>query len=125
VRSVLALVLLVACGDDGLPSGVLTESVCPPTDSPTYDTFGATFFEMYCTSCHDAAKPMGMRGNAPLGIDFDTRGRLRLWTSNIDKKAAFGPAAENREMPPQGELAPTDDERRRLGEYIACEVAGN
>jgi uncharacterized membrane protein len=119
----LVIVALAACSDGGgAPSGVSTQSVCPPTDPPTYDNFGKTFMETYCTKCHDAAKPMGMRGDAPLGTDFDTRARLRLWTSNIDKQAAIGPAAENREMPPEGNAAPSDTERRRLGEYIACEV---
>ncbi len=44
-------------------------------------------------------------------------------TSRIDKNAAFGPAAHNRLMPPADQPAqPTDEERVRLGEYIACEI---
>lgn len=124
VVAVLLVASLAACSDDpALPSGVFTESVCPPADPPTYDNFGQAFMATYCTTCHDSAKPAGARGNAPLGTDFETRAKLRLWTANIDKKAAFGPAAENTAMPPAGHPAPSDAERTRLGEYIACEVA--
>jgi uncharacterized membrane protein len=78
--------------------------------------------ESYCTACHDAAKTGALRQDAPATIDFDTLPLLRMWTSQIDKQAAFGPAATNRQMPPDGNPEPTDAERRRLGEFIACEV---
>jgi hypothetical protein len=67
-----------------------------------------------------------LRQGAPPTIDFETLALLRMWTSQIDKQAAFGPAAENTLMPPPPESAhprPSADERRRLGEFIACEVA--
>ena len=102
---------------------MFTESVCPTTDPPTYASFGQTFMEAYCTECHDSAKTGGMRQDAPATIDFDSLALLRMWTSQIDKQAAFGPASMNRLMPPDGNPKPTDDERRRLGEFIACEVA--
>lgn len=117
----LALVTLVACGG-GTDDGVFTESLCPTTDPPTYAGFGMAFMESYCVSCHDAAKTGAMREDAPVTIDFDTLANLRMWTSQIDKQAAIGPAATNRLMPPGDHPTPTDDERRRLGEFIACEV---
>ncbi len=116
------LALLVACGG-GDEEGTFTQSVCPTTAPPTYDTFGRTFMESYCTKCHDSAKTGAMREDAPVTIDFDTEPLLRMWTSQIDKQAAIGPAAANRLMPPSGNPEPSDDDRRRLGEYIACEVA--
>jgi uncharacterized membrane protein len=122
-QKLIALGLVAACA--GTDEGVFTESVCPPTDPPTYATFGQVFMESYCTECHDAAKTGAMRQDAPATIDFDTLAQLRMWTSQIDKQAAFGPAAMNRLMPPAGNPRPTepsDDERRRLGEFIACEV---
>jgi uncharacterized membrane protein len=97
--------------------------VCPPTDPPTYTSFGQTFMEMYCTECHDAAKTGAMRQDAPPTIDFDTLANLRMWTSQIDKQAAFGPAAMNKLMPPSGNPLPSDADRVRLGEFIACEIA--
>jgi uncharacterized membrane protein len=116
------IVLLAACGG-GDAEGTFTQSVCPPTDPPTYASFGQLFMETYCTECHDSAKTGAMRQDAPPTIDFDSLALLRMWTSQIDKQAAFGPAGMNRIMPPDGNPKPTDDERRRLGEFIACEVA--
>lgn len=116
------IVFVVACGG-GAGDGVFTQSVCPPVDPPTYASFGATFMETYCTECHDSAKTGAMRQAAPPSIDFDSLSLVRMWTSQIDKQAAFGPAAKNRGMPPEGNPMPSDDMRRRLGEFIACEVA--
>ena len=118
----LVALLVVGCGG-GSDEGTFTESVCPPTDPPTYASFGQTFMEAYCTECHDSAKTGVMRQDAPPTIDFETLAQLRMWTSQIDKQAAFGPAGMNRLMPPDGNPKPTDDDRRRLGEFIACEVA--
>jgi uncharacterized membrane protein len=116
------LVIVAACGGSEA-EGTFTQSVCPPTDGPTYAAFGQPFMENYCTECHDSAKTGVMRQDAPPTIDFETLPLLRMWTSQIDKQAAFGPAAMNRLMPPDGNPLPTDDERRKLGEFIACEVA--
>jgi len=118
----LALALIAACGG-GADEGTFTRSSCPTIDPPTYDNFGRTFMESYCTECHDSAKSGVMRQDAPPTIDFDSLALLRMWTSQIDKQAAIGPAASNRLMPPANNPTPTDDERRRLGEFIACEVA--
>jgi uncharacterized membrane protein len=115
--------LLCACGGGGDEEGTFTQSICPTTDAPTYDNFGRMFMESYCTKCHDSAKTGAMREDAPPTIDFDTRVLLRMWTSQIDKQAAFGPAGMNRIMPPSGNPKPQDAERTRLGEYIACEVS--
>ena len=105
----LAIVLVAACGG-GETEGTFTQSVCPPTDGPTYAAFGQPFMESYCTGCHDSAKTGAMREDAPLTIDFETLALLRMWTSQIDKQAAFGPAAMNRLMPPEGNPMPSDDE---------------
>jgi uncharacterized membrane protein len=100
-----------------------TQSACPSTDPPTYDNFGQTFFETYCLKCHDSAKPPGMRGGAPTAINFNTLAEIRMFTSQIDEQAAIGPKATNRFMPGGSGPLPTDDERQRLGEFIACEAA--
>ncbi len=121
-QSVAIVIALAACGG-GSEEGVFTESMCPTTDPPTYANFGQQFMESFCTECHDAAKSGALRQDAPPTIDFDTLANLRMWTSQIDKQAAFGPAAMNRLMPPSGNPLPTDANRVRLGEFIACEVA--
>lgn len=123
MRQGLAVVALLAACGGGSEEGVFTQSVCPPTDPPTYASFGQTFMESFCTECHDAAKTGTMRQDAPPTIDFDTLANLRMWTSQIDKQAAIGPAGMNRLMPPAGNPLPTDDQRHRLGEFIACEIA--
>jgi hypothetical protein len=112
----------VACSDGGAAEGVFTQSTCPPADPPTYATFAQAFMQTYCIACHDSAKTGADRMDAPPTIDFDSLALLRMWTSQIDKQAAIGPAAMNRLMPPSGSPAPSDAERRRLGEFVACEV---
>lgn len=120
-RWLISLVALAACGDD--PVGKDTGSTCPTTDPPTYASFGQTFFTTYCTECHAQGKLGTDRQGAPVTIDFDTRSGVRENTSRIDQQAAFGPAAMNHLMPQDGhDPVPTDAERVRLGEYIACEI---
>jgi uncharacterized membrane protein len=124
VRSVaIAALVVAACWTDPPPIGVFTESVCPTTDPPTFANFGQPFFTSYCIACHSQSKTGDDRQGAPVTIDFDTRSLVRENTSRIDKQAAFGPRAMNTLMPLDGNPAPSDPERVRLGEYIACEVA--
>lgn len=120
MRAVTYLFVLAACSDP--VEGKDTGSTCPPTDKPDYTNFGMTFFATYCLDCHSETKMGAARNDAPVTINFDTRTLVRENTSNIDKQAAWGPAAHNLIMPPSGEPQPTNDERLRLGEYIACEI---
>lgn len=120
MRALAAALVLAACGE---PQGVDTGSTCPPTDPPSYATFGQAFFTAYCNNCHSQTLAGDARNGAPVTIDFDTRSLVRMSTSNIDKQAAFGPDARNTLMPPDdADAFPTDEERRLLGEYIACEI---
>lgn len=92
-------------------------------DPPTYASFGQGFFAAYCTDCHSQSKVGADRQGAPVTIDFDTRTLVRENTSRIDRQAAYGPASRNRLMPEAGYAnVPSDAERVRLGEYIACEI---
>ncbi len=111
--------VLAACSGD--PQGADTGSTCPPVDPPTYASFGQAFLQTYCLACHSQGKLGEDRNGAPVTIDFDTRSLVRENTSRIDKQAAFGPHANNRLMPNDGPV-PSDAERVRLGEYIACEI---
>jgi len=121
MRSLLIVAALTACGEPVV--GVDTASTCPPIDPPTFASFGQGFFTTYCLACHSQARTGTDRNGAPVTIDFDTRSLVRENTSRIDKQAAFGPAANNRLMPPAEHAAqPTEAERIRLGEYIACEI---
>lgn len=125
----LALVLVlfsltVACSSDEHEEeeGVPTQSTCPATSTLTYDSFGKAFMEAYCTSCHSAAKTGSLRQGAPEGHDFDTLAGILAVAEHIDEHAASGPAATNTEMPPVAPK-PSLEERRQLGEWLACEMA--
>jgi hypothetical protein len=122
MRWLIAIALVSACSDPPVV-GVDTASTCPTIDPPTFASFGQGFFTTYCLDCHSQTKLGDDRMGAPVTIDFDTRSLVRENTSRIDKQAAFGPKANNRLMPIDGHPpVPTDGERIRLGEYIACEI---
>lgn len=122
--------ILASCseGSDSDPaseegtSGTATGAVCADSSALTYESFGSGFMTMYCTRCHSAALSGPARSKAPLGHDFDTLAGVLAMAEHIDTNAAGGPRAVNRTMPPSGSM-PTDEERRQLGAWIACEVA--
>jgi uncharacterized membrane protein len=118
-----AVFSLAACGQAGESlgsTGQATGSTCPEDSSPTYETFGAGFMARYCTRCHASSLRSSARQGAPSDHDFDTLEGLRMTdAAHIDEHAAAGPAGENTAMPP-GEPRPTTDERRKLGEWLAC-----
>jgi len=88
----------------------------------TYADFAAGFMSQYCLACHSTTKTGAARQNAPVTVDFDSQSLVRMFTSNIDKRAAYGPDSENDTMPPAGSPQPSRAEREQLGRYIACEV---
>jgi uncharacterized membrane protein len=81
-----------------------------------------SFMTSYCTSCHSSTLSGVERHGAPDGHDFDTLDGVLLVAEHIDEYAAFGPDANNQEMPPSGP-SPTDAEREMLGAWLACEAA--
>ena len=99
--------------------GPSTEATCPTTQTVTYANFGHALTQEYCLKCHSEKVGETMRQAAPLNVNFDTVDMVRHHTMLIDKTTAFGPKAMNKSMPPT-EPAPTDDERRKLGEWLAC-----
>lgn len=115
-----ACVVALACGQ---PTDGPTQAVCPPPSDAllTYDNFGKAFLKKYCVQCHAATVSGQARNMAPVGTDFDTLEGVKAKIPNIDAWAAAGPAFTNRLMPPKGEYAkPTDEERLKLGEWLAC-----
>lgn len=113
----LIVTALAACGD---PDPAPTGSTCPPGSSLTYDDFAAPFMEAYCTRCHDSDLHGADRHGAPLFHDFDSLTGILAVANHVDERAAAGPDATNRNMPPDGDK-PTDAERFQLGEWLACE----
>jgi hypothetical protein len=101
----------------GPPSG----ATCPKDNTLTYDNFGKQFMDEYCTRCHSSKnKTCAQRMNAPLGHDFDTYAGIIGVADHIDEKAAAGPNSTNTAMPKNGK-APSVDERKQLGQWLACE----
>jgi hypothetical protein len=119
----LAVVAIVAgCNEEPL-FGPPTESVCPPTQTLSYENFGKPFMENYCTDCHDSHKRGEERHGATSFHDFDTIYGIRAVYEHIDFTTAAGPTGVvNDSMPPDGEPKPTLEERTKLGEWIACEM---
>lgn len=130
------VVLAVGCGDDSddhgdpkdhddehgdhehEPVGPPSEATCPDGSTLTYDNFGKEFMGKYCTRCHSSTKTGDARMKAPAGHDFDTYEGIELVADHIDQMAAAGKKT-NSTMPP-GDPKPTLDERKKLGEWIAC-----
>jgi uncharacterized membrane protein len=119
LTSTLWCLFLAACSSGSLDTQ--TGSTCPRTDMPTYADFARPFMTTYCTGCHSRAAPN--RHGAPRDENFDTEADLHAHATEIDLLAAKGPDATNTDMPDMSgpvRVAPSDAERARLGEYLAC-----
>lgn len=97
------------------PSG----ATCSSTSTLTWEEFGRPFVETYCTTCHSVHRAGDARQGALPGTDFDTLEKVRAWAEPIDRHAAAGPESVNRTMPTTSPV-PSDEERRKLGEWLAC-----
>jgi uncharacterized membrane protein len=111
-----------AAGEDehehgGSPTG----STCPSSsDAATAQNFGTAFMQTHCLSCHSQSATGAARAGAPVGVDFDTLDDVRRQRALIDTHAAVGPNASNTEMPPASRPQPTQQEREKLGQWLAC-----
>ena len=104
--------------EEGTPTG----STCPPASTLTYDNFAKPFMEEYCTRCHSSQLKGEARNDAPLGHDFDSQQGIIVVGEHVDERAGAGPDAVNTIMPPS-DPKPTEAERRKLGEWLACNPA--
>lgn len=123
----LGLILIVfsnmswACGnsqhsEEGQPSG----SICPSNSSLTYSNFAQSFFQNYCVGCHSSTLQGAARNGAPADHNFDNLALIKqVPVQHIDQAAAAGPSHINTTMPPRNPR-PSESERRRLGEWLAC-----
>lgn len=92
----------------------LDERPCPEDSALSSENFGAPFLLTHCTGCHHSSLGAGERAGAPLGVDFDSLDDVRARADRIWARAAD----HNMTMPPLG--GPAQDERTRLGEWLAC-----
>lgn len=111
-KLVVVSLLLVGCG---APTG----STCSEDSTLTYENFGEAFMGRYCARCHSSALKGAARQGAPDNRNYDSADGVRADLTVIDVNAAAGPAAVNTRMP-QGTPSPTEEERRKLGEWLAC-----
>jgi hypothetical protein len=131
MKYMLLAMLLAACGDH--PTSTGTECPSPDPMTLTYDNFGKPFMDKYCRWCHDSTLDRPDRNGAPLFHDFDSLLTILQVEGHVDQQAGIGPNAANYFMPPgecpktiggklDGPCAqPTDDERRNLALWLACE----
>ncbi|TPV94643.1 MAG: hypothetical protein B7733_14150 [Myxococcales bacterium FL481] len=87
---------------------------CPEDSYLDTENFGRPFMLSWCTGCHSADMPAGMRQGAPPDVNFDTSTEVRDWADRIWARSGD----HNGSMPP---VAPAPLElRRQLGEWLAC-----
>ncbi len=96
------------------PWASLEERPCPEDSTLSAENFGAPFLLTQCTGCHHSSLPASERAGAPLDINFDALADVRKHAPRIWARAADS----NATMPPLG--GPPQDERTRLGEWLAC-----
>lgn len=126
----------IGCGDDadddhgnhkhdggdhghGDPVGPSSGAKCPSNSTLTYDNFAKGFFSSYCLRCHSEKVTGSARMGAPTDHNFDTLAEIELLGEHIDQMAASGPESTNDDMPPSNPK-PNLEERKKLGEWIAC-----
>jgi uncharacterized membrane protein len=76
--------------------------------------------QTYCLSCHSASLTGDGRQGATVGVNFDTLEDVRRQVAAIDLHAAAGPNATNTAMPPAKSAQPSQQEREKLGQWLAC-----
>jgi uncharacterized membrane protein len=125
MRFCIVFVWLVGCGvaasgaDASIDGGPGSGATCPADSTLTYDSFAQDFFTAYCVRCHASTNVGAARNGAPVGYDWDVLASVRAHAAQMDRQAAIGSNRANRFMPPNGTM-PSDDERRQLGEWLAC-----
>ncbi len=104
-------------GDTAIDEGPwesFDERPCPQDSAVDAQNFGIPFLLTHCNGCHGGAVTGEERQGAPPEVTFDTMDQVRMQLDRIWVRSADG----NDTMPPAG--GPTDEERRMLGEWLAC-----
>jgi uncharacterized membrane protein len=108
--ALLVLTSLAACQ----PDTPIEAYACPTRGTAlTYESFGRDFMAQNCQSCH--GQPTKDRKGAPASFDFATPEAIRQHKARIFARAA----ADNVTMPP-GPDDPSDADRAKLAEWLAC-----
>ena len=113
LKLVAGVAWLASCG------GGSTGATCPPESTLTYENFGRPFMQSYCLRCHSSSLTGGARKFAPASHNFDTAQDVKQHRVDIDARAGAGPAGVRESMPPDGPK-PSEEERRKLAQWLAC-----
>ncbi len=106
--SALACVALAACDSPW------ESASCPPGGTDlTYESFGKSFIQRHCQTCH-ASNAKDRRG-APEASALDEHDDVIAWIDRIYERST----GENPSMPP-GPDDPPEAEREALEEWLAC-----
>jgi hypothetical protein len=114
-----AMLTLIDDGGAGvLPDGAvvylaLWARPCPRDSTLSYESFGRDFFQSYCLRCHSEQNTD--RHGAPAGVNFDALDGIRAHEETI-----WALAADDNTAMPEAGTAPSLDERRSLGDWLAC-----
>ncbi|MBL9107488.1 MAG: hypothetical protein JNL82_41765 [Myxococcales bacterium] len=119
---VLAASLLIGgCGEGNEGEEAPSGATCPENSTLTWDNFGKSFMETYCVRCHSETLSGAERQGAPSDHNFNSHELIMSQIDHIDEQAAAGSESTNTLMP-IGSPAPAEEERRKLGEWLACGV---
>ena len=120
-----SLVLSLAACEDNPVFGPPTESMCPQGSTLTYENFGKGFMDPLL---HALSLERADGRRSPWRADRSTTSTRctgsRPSHDHVDETTAAGPAAINDGMP-QTAPFPTLEERKQLGEWIACGMPEN
>ena len=109
------VVLLAGCGQ----WTDLEEVDCPTEGTAvTYENFAVGFFSEHCNNCHGVGA--NDRRGAPIAYVFDTYDQVVALRERVFLRSA----ADNISMPP-GPDDPTEQDRWKLAEWIACDLPDN
>lgn len=110
---------LIACGDSAAGTPTPEEALsCDRSPPLTYESFGQAFMIQNCTPCHHVLLPEADRNGAPVGVDFETYGKVLSWSDRIHERTVV-----TETMPPGGGLSAED--LSKFEEWLGCEVAGD
>lgn len=115
---VLALIIPGAgCGDAPMVAPTFDanfDDPCSSIVSASWDNYGENFIRNYCRGCHSSQLAPDDRHGAPPSVNLETLEDVHMRLERIEDRAT----GEDPDMPPGG--GPTEEERRRLADWLSC-----